>query len=130
MNDQPLERMRQMRMYGMADAFKTSLGTTIKETLPTDEFVGMLIDSEWDARQNRNITRLTKAAGFRYKASLEGVDYSIERGLDRNQINRLASLEGVDYSIEHADWTEIRSIGWPRSTSCAIARICSLPALP
>lgn len=89
-----------MRMYGMYDAFKNSLENTLKEELSTDEFIGMLIDSEWDDRQNRNVNRLTKAANFRYKASLEGVDYSIDRGLDRNQINRLASL---DFVRDHKD---------------------------
>lgn len=100
MNNKTLERMRQMRMYGMYDAFKNSLENTLKEELSTDEFIGMLIDSEWDDRQNRNVNRLTKAANFRYKASLEGVDYSIDRGLDRNQINRLASL---DFVRDHKD---------------------------
>jgi DNA replication protein DnaC len=100
MNNKTLERMRQMRMYGMYDAFKNSLENTLKEELSTDEFIEMLIDSEWDDRQNRNVARLTKAAAFRYKASLEGVDYSIERGLDRNQINRLASL---DFVRDHKD---------------------------
>jgi DNA replication protein DnaC len=100
MNNKTLERMRQMRMYGMYDAFKNSLENTLKEELSTDEFIEMLIDSEWDDRQNRNVARLTKAANFRYKASLEGVDYSIERGLDRNQMNRLSSL---DFVRDHKD---------------------------
>ncbi|MDL2320664.1 IS21-like element helper ATPase IstB [Alistipes sp. OttesenSCG-928-B03] len=100
MNNQTLERMRQMRMYGMYDAFKTSLETTIKETLSTDEFVGMLLTSEWDDRRNRAIARFIQMAGFRYKASIEEIDYSIERGLDRNQVNRLASL---DFVREHKD---------------------------
>ncbi len=95
MNNKTLERMRQMRMYGMYDAFKNSLETTLSETLSTDEFIGMLIESEWDDRLNRNIARLTRMASFRYKASLEGIDYSIERGLDRNQISRLSSLDFV-----------------------------------
>lgn len=84
----------------MYDAFKNALETTLRETLSTDEFIGMLIESEWDDRQNRNITRLTRMASFRYKASLEGIDYSIERGLDRNQISRLSSL---DFVRDHKD---------------------------
>lgn len=100
MNNKTLERMRQMRMYGMYDAFKNSLETTLRETLSTDEFVRDLIDSEWDDRLNRNIARLTRTANFRYKASLEGIDYSIERGLDRNQMNRLSSL---DFVRDHKD---------------------------
>jgi len=100
MNEQTLERMRSMRMHGMHDAFKTSLETTIRETLTVDEFVEMLITSEWDDRRNRAIARFIQMAGFRYKASVEDIDYSMERGLDRNQMNRLASL---DFIREHKD---------------------------
>ena len=100
MNNQTLERMRQMRMYGMYDAFKTSLGTTIKETLTVDQFVGMLVSNEWDDRKNRAIQRFIQMANFRYKASMEDIDYSIERGLDKNQMHRLASL---DFVREHKD---------------------------
>lgn len=89
-----------MRMYGMHDAFKTSLETTIRETLTVDEFVEMLVTSEWDDRRNRAIARFIQMAGFRYKASVEEIDYSMERGLDRNQMNRLASL---DFIREHKD---------------------------
>lgn len=95
MNNQTLERMRQMRMYGMFDAFKTSLDTTIKETLTVDQFVGMLVSSEWDDRRNRAIQRFIQMASFRYKASVEEIDYSIERGLDKNQMHRLSSLDFV-----------------------------------
>jgi len=100
MNEQTLERMRSMRMHGMYDAFKTSLETTIRETLTVDEFVGMLVESEWDDRRNRAVARFIQMAGFRYKASIEEIDYSMERGLDRNQMNRLASL---DFIREHKD---------------------------
>jgi DNA replication protein DnaC len=100
MNNQTLERMRQMRMYGMYDAFKNSLETTLKETHSIDEFVKDLIDSEWDDRRNRAIARFIHMAAFRYKASIEEIDYSMERGLDRNQMNRLASL---DFVKEHKD---------------------------
>ncbi len=95
MNNQTLERMRQMRMYGMYDAFKNSLETTLKETHSIDEFVKDLIDSEWDDRRNRAIARFIHIAAFRYKASIEEIDYSMARGLDRNQMNRLASLDFI-----------------------------------
>jgi len=101
-----------MRLYGMYDAFKNSLETTLKETISTDEFIRDLVNSEWDDRQNRNITRLTRLAGFRYKASIEGIDYSGERGLDRNQINRLSSL---DFVRDHKDLFITGSTGTGKS---------------
>lgn len=65
MNNETLDKMRQLRLYGMYDAFKTNLETSIKESLTPDQFVAFLIASEWDDRRNRNIERAIKAAGFR-----------------------------------------------------------------
>lgn len=95
MNNQTLEKLRQMRMFGMHDAFKTSLENTLKEQMTQDQFIFHLVSSEWDNRRNRAIERAIKAAQFRYNASLEDIDYTYERGLDRNQVERLAALEFI-----------------------------------
>lgn len=94
-NNQTLDKLRQMRLFGMHDAFKTSLENTLKEQMTQDQFVFHLVCSEWDNRRNRAIERAVKCAQFRYNASLEDIDYSFERGLDRNQVERLASMEFV-----------------------------------
>lgn len=95
MNNQTLEKLRQMRLLGMHDAFKTSLKNTLKEQMTPDQFIFHLVSSEWDNRRNRAINRAIKAAAFRYNASLEEIDYSFERGLDRNQVDRLAAMEFI-----------------------------------
>ena len=95
MNNRTLEKLRQMRLYGMHDAFKTSLENTLKEQMTQDQFIFHLVSSEWDNRRNRAIERARQAANFRYNASLEDIDYTFERGLDRNQVDRLAALEFV-----------------------------------
>jgi DNA replication protein DnaC len=82
-------------MYGMHDAFKTSLDNTLKEQMTQDQFIAHLAGSEWDNRRNRAIERAVKAASFRYNAFIEEIDYSFERGLDRNQVERLAALEFI-----------------------------------
>ena len=100
MNKETLDRMRQMRLFGMYEAFKTNLESSIKETLTPDQLVSLLVTNEWDDRRNRNIDRALKMANFRYKASVEELDDSVERGLDKNQFHRLASL---DFVKEHKD---------------------------
>jgi len=42
-------------------------------------------DPEWEDRQNRRLVRLIKKAKFRYSASIEETDFS----LDRNLLNKL-----------------------------------------
>jgi DNA replication protein DnaC len=95
MNTDTLDKMRQMRLFGMYRAFKTSLETQCGTTLTADEMVAMLVDSEWDDRYNRNIERAIHNARFRYKATIEALDYTVERGLDKNQVHRLADGEFI-----------------------------------
>lgn len=90
MNTDVLEKMRKMRLLGMHRAFKTSIENGKTEKLTADEMTGFLIDSEWDDRHNRSIERGMKNARFRYKSTIEQIDYSGDRGIDKNQIHRFA----------------------------------------
>lgn len=112
MNTETLEKMRQMRLFGMHDAFKTNLESSVKESLTSDQFVSLLVANEWDDRKNRAVERAVRVANFRYKASIEQIDYSIERGLDRNQMHRLAAL---DFIKEHKDLFITGSTGTGKS---------------
>jgi DNA replication protein DnaC len=112
MNNETLDKLRQLRLYGMYDAFKTNLESSVKETLTADQFISLLVASEWDDRRNRAVERSVRLAGFRYRASLEQVDYSIERGLDKNQVHRLAAL---DFVKEHKDLFITGSTGTGKS---------------
>jgi DNA replication protein DnaC len=84
------ERMRMLRMFGMLRAFNTSLENKSMEELTNDEMLTMLLDSEWDERYNRSIERGLRNAKFRYKATIELLDFNHSRGLDKNQIHRFA----------------------------------------
>src|SRR3954468_19046739 len=95
MNTNTLDKMRRMRLLGMHRAFKTSLETKSETTATADEMVAMLIESEWDDRYNRNIERVMRNARFRYKATIEQLDYNAERAIDKNQVHRLADGEFI-----------------------------------
>lgn len=95
MNQETLEKMRQMHLLGMYNAFKTSMDSFKADSMTTDQFISWLVSNEWDDRCNRLIERLIKQASFRYKAYMEEMDYTIDRGLDRNLLQRLAELSFV-----------------------------------
>ncbi|RYZ60843.1 MAG: ATP-binding protein [Chitinophagaceae bacterium] len=95
MNTETLDKMRRMHLLGMHRAFKTSLESQGDTALTADELIAMLVDSEWDDRHNRAIERTVRNARFRYKATVEAVDYSLERGLDKNEFHRLADGEFI-----------------------------------
>ena len=90
-----LDLMTRMKMHGMAEAFRESLAGTTAQSMTQDTFLSMLLSREWDYRAQAAVARMTKNAAFRYKAYLEEVDYAVNRGLDRNQMERLATLDFV-----------------------------------
>ena len=96
MNIETLEKLRELKLYGMYNSFKGSLENYNRDSMTIDKFVNMMVNSEWDDRYNRGVDRLIKGAGFRYSASIEELDYSHERGFDRNLMERLASLSFID----------------------------------
>ena len=88
--------MKQMKLYGMALAFKTSLEDQRIAHLTADEMIAFLIDAEWDDRNNRRISRRIRNARFRYKANVEQIDFEVDRNLDKNLLNRFAECSFID----------------------------------
>ncbi len=95
MNGQTLEQMKQLRLYGMYRAFSTTMETGNTTHYTNDELIAYLLQSEWDDRYNRKIERLTKAAKFRYQASVEEIVYTPERNIDKNQIQRFSACDFI-----------------------------------
>ena len=95
MNNQTLEKMKYMKLHGMARAFSASLESGKHVSYSADEFTSHLIENEWDERHDRKLDRSLKNARFRYKASIEQLSYETERNLDRNQLMRLADCNFI-----------------------------------
>lgn len=98
MNEQTLEKLRSMKLTGMYRSFRQVIEAPDPELLTADELVAKLVDTEWDERKNRNVQRTLRNAKFRYKASVEQLDLSEKRGLDKNLILRLADCEYIRQS--------------------------------
>ena len=96
MNEQTLQRMKQMKFYGMVRAFTTTMENGQMAKLTVDEMLSLLIDSEWDDRNNRRIERQMRNARFRYKANMEQLHFDLDRNLDKNQLMRLAECTFID----------------------------------
>ncbi len=95
-NDQTLEKMHSMKLYGMAQAYKSTIETGLQKDFSTEELIAHLIDAEWDDKYNRKIQRLIKAAKFRYKASVEKINFTIPRKLDKNLILKLSDCNWIN----------------------------------
>ena len=89
MNKETVEKMGQLRLYGMQTAFKSFIEMPPSKAFTNDELTEYLITSEWDDRKHRSVQRGIKTAKFRYVADIANLDYNPNRGLDKNQLNRL-----------------------------------------
>lgn len=94
--EETFRKMKAMRLLGMHEAFKISLETRQHEQLPVDQLLHLLIEAEYEDRQNRKINRYLKAARFRYQSSVEEIDFVSPRGLDKTQVLRLASCQFLE----------------------------------
>ena len=92
-NQKTIEKMKQMRLGGMAEMHYTNTNSNINLEYTIDQYVAMLVDQEWENRQNRKIKNLIKNARFRYPATIQDIDYSANRQLDKNTFERLALLD-------------------------------------
>ena len=95
-NEATITRMQKMKLYGMLRAFNQSLEAGMMSKVTADELLGHLIDAEWDDRHNRRLQRLIRAAKFRYQASLDEIDFNLDRGLDKNMLLRLSSSRWIE----------------------------------
>ena len=96
LTQQTLEKMNVMKLSAMAEAFEQQLGSGEHATLSFEERIGLLVDCEWTAREQRKLTRRLRSAKPRYKsASLENVDFKHPRGLNRQQVLSLGSCSWI-----------------------------------
>jgi len=88
-----IEKMKAMRLYGMAQTHHSNLWDNLYQDYTLDQYLALLVNQEWEHRQNRKMENLLKKASFRSIADIRSVDFSVDRGLDKNAFNRLASLD-------------------------------------
>lgn len=94
-NQNTIEKMKKMRLYAMADNYHNSLQNNLNRDYTIDQYLALLVDLEWEYRYNKRIENLIASANFRYPASVQDVDYSANRSLDRNTFERLAMLDFI-----------------------------------
>lgn len=91
-----VEKLKKMRLKGMAQVHHLSMQDKLHQDYTLDQYTALLVDQEWEFRQNRKIENLIKRAKFRSSASLTNIDFTTSRGLDKNQFDRLATLSFIE----------------------------------
>ena len=99
-----IEKLCAMRLRGMAEAFEQQQQDANIHGLSFEERLGLLIDRQWNWRQNRALDRRLRNGRLQGPACIEDIDYRTPRGLDRQLV---------------------RSLTGPSRPGCANTNICS-----
>lgn len=89
-------QLKSLRLHGMGHSWQQLINGKQQDRLSLAEGLQILLQAEADDRKQRRYRRLEYQAGFRYKASLEEVNASSERGVDPSLIARLATGEYME----------------------------------
>jgi DNA replication protein DnaC len=90
-----LEKLAQLNLIAFRTAFEEQLHHPHYGELSFEERLGLLVDIEITRRSNNRLQRRIKSALFPLQATIEDLDLSAGRGLNRAQILDLAQGEWV-----------------------------------
>ena len=89
LNQQTIEKLYAMRMRGMADACTQQQEEPQSSQLSFEERFAMLVDRQWNWRQNRALERRLKEGRLQGPACFEDIDFRAARGLDKQVVRSL-----------------------------------------
>ena len=95
MNTQTIEKVKQMKLYGIERAYNQVFESGSGQGLTFDELLAILIDAEYDERYNKKLERYIKTANLKQKASIDQVDFNTHRNLDKNLLVKLQMCQWV-----------------------------------
>jgi DNA replication protein DnaC len=112
-----IEKLLAMRLHGMAESLKTQEQDPAARELTFLERLVVLVDQQWNWRENQALGRRLKNAKLRTNASVEDIDYRGARGLDTSVIRALAQESawvGTHENILEFCCVRIGAEGMPR----------------
>jgi DNA replication protein DnaC len=89
LNQQTIEKLYAMRMRGMADAFTQQQEEPQSSQLSFEERFALLVDRQWNWRQNRALERRLRDARLQGVVCVEDIDFRAARGLDKQVVRSL-----------------------------------------
>jgi DNA replication protein DnaC len=99
MTQQTIEKLRGMRLRGMAEAYQQQLENAEVAGLTFDERLGLLVDFQATWRENKALTRRLKTSRLDAEPCAEDVNYRHARQLDGAQFRSL--LLQSDWVAQH-----------------------------
>ncbi len=96
-----MEKLQALRLQGMAEALERQEQDAAAQELSFLDRLALLVDQQWNWRQNQALARRLKASRIRGLACVEDIDYRAERGLNKTVIRALAQDSAWVKNHEH-----------------------------
>ncbi len=90
LNQPIMDKLSALKLSGMQSGLQEQMESSQYQKLSFEERFGLLLDREWDLRQQRKLQRRMRMARFREQAVMEDLEISTKRGLERKQVLYLA----------------------------------------
>src|SRR4030043_724000 len=90
-----IDKLRTLKFSGMVNALEEQMSMSDIDSLSFDERLGLLIDREMTARENRRLDTRLRKAKLRQNVSVEDIDYHHPRGLDKSLILKLSDCNWI-----------------------------------
>ena len=115
-----LEKLSQLGLVGFRAALEEQMASPHYAELSFEERLGLLVDIEATRQENNRLNRRIRAARFPLSATMEDLDLSPRRGLNRGQVLQLAQSEWVGH---HLNLLVLGATGAGKSfLACALGR--------
>jgi DNA replication protein DnaC len=95
LNEQTFAKLHTLKLQGMAEAFREQLQSPACDALSFAERFGLLVDRQWDWKENARMKRYLRAAKLKLDACVEDIDFAAPRGIDRAVLMGLASCDWI-----------------------------------
>jgi len=102
MLQQPMkEKLQALKLQGLLEALERQEQEEGARELSFLDRLALLVDQQWNWRQNQALTRRVRASRLKGAACVEDIDYRAERGLNKSVIRALAQESGWVANHEH-----------------------------
>ncbi len=119
LSEETHKKLVHMKCWGLVAGFQEYLEQPVGDELSFEERFGLMVDREWNERQERKLKYRLGSAKLREPACMEDINYRQPRGLDRSVMQRLSSCSWVAHN-ENVIFTGKTGVGktW---LACALA---------
>jgi DNA replication protein DnaC len=102
MLEQPMiDKLQAMRLHGMVEALRRQQQDPEAAALSFGERLALLVDHQWNWRENQALERRLRLARLRTKSCPEDIDYRTPRGLNRSVLRALTQDSAWVRNHEH-----------------------------